>query len=116
MGYLAHEKGETIQIFDAIKATASSSVLALSEFNALNLHAVIAKAAENFIIKIQGAVAEDGDFVDLYDERGANQLTKTVNASIGFNFKGIPSHYKVIAIKNGGTTAKLTLKAQGINL
>lgn len=116
MGYLGHEKGDCIQIFDAIEATATSNALDLHDFNSLMLSANIQDATKNWTIKLVGAIQESDDFLDVYDDRGANQLSKQTNASKCFVFKGIPRFVKVVATTEEESGSKLTLNAQGINL
>lgn len=111
-------KGSVTTAHSAITATATSTEIDCSGYNAILIEAGISVAAKNWTFKVQGCLISGGIFIDCYELANTGTMTLMsyqTNASRIFVFKGIPDHVKIVATEDEDG-ATVTVKVQPLNL
>jgi hypothetical protein len=98
-------KGEIVTPLTGITVTTASQPKSMRGHNALILYFLMTAGSGTWTIKIQGATAVNGTFVDMYDINGVQMAISSVTASRSQVFVGIPEHFRIVATEdvNGAT-------------
>lgn len=110
-------KGGVVTAHSAITATATSSEIDCSGFNAVLVEASLS-GAYNWTFKVQGCLQSGGTFVDCYEQANTGSMVAMsyqTNASKIFLFKGIPDYIKIVATEDADG-ATVTVKVQPLNV
>lgn len=107
-------KGNIVTAHSAITATATSDKIDCTGKNALLVQVDISGGANNWTIKIQGALSKNDTYYDIYQQNAAGTWTALscqMNSSRTFVVFGITEWIKVVATEdvNGST---VTVKVQ----
>jgi len=101
-------KGSVTTAHAAITGTATSAAIDCTGYNAVMV--IAESVTETWKLDVQGSVASDGTYVDLFDGVGTQMTTGNLTAARGKLFVGIPNHIKIVAtevVDEGACTVKV---------
>lgn len=92
----------------SITATTTSNVQRARGHNAMIMYVEFVTGSGTWSVKVQGAIAGNGTFIDVYKEDGNAMTIASATASKAIVFKGIPEHFKIVATEDSnGATIKV---------
>jgi hypothetical protein len=99
------EKGKKVNVIPAgTDVTKTSNYVRAEGHNAMIVHADVTGSGA-WTIKVQGALAPNDNFADMYDANGSLMSMGSISADRCQLFVGIPEYFKVVATEdtNGAT-------------
>jgi hypothetical protein len=95
-------KGEIVTPTEltGVTATVTSQPKSMRGHNSLILYFLLTTGTGTWTIKIQGATAVNGTFVDHYDINGVQMSIASVTASRSQVFVGMPEHFRIVATED----------------